>query len=250
VAVCFRSSRRSHDHRRRVGSAPWAADLRLLDQDTGEVTAGRIVLADRLQLRAWLERFADEQQVAFALEGCTGWRYVVEELGRAGIAAHLAEPAELRGPKSRARTDRTDAHHLRELLLAGACRSRGSRPPMCWRRGPSSGCTRTCWTSGPPGCSGCTPPCSTRACPSSPSSPPQRAQRAWPPPTFLRPGARPSQWDCARSSGSRGRWPAPRAACRPVGAAGGLPRPARDPLRGRGAHLGGDLGRAGRLCCI
>jgi hypothetical protein len=99
-----------------------------LDQDTGEVTTGRIVPTDRLQLRAWLERFADSQQVAFALEGCTGWRYVVEELQRAGIAAHLAEPAEtagLRGPKRRAKTDRADARHLRELLLGG-------RVPESW----------------------------------------------------------------------------------------------------------------------
>lgn len=98
-----------------------------LDQDTGEVTTGRIVPADRLQLRAWLERFADGQ-AAFALEGCTGWRYVVEELQRAGIAAHLAEPAEtagLRGPKRRAKTDRADARHLRELLLGG-------RVPESW----------------------------------------------------------------------------------------------------------------------
>ena len=39
---------------------------------------------------------------------CTGWRYVVEELQRAGITAHLAEPAEtagLRGSKRRAKTD-------------------------------------------------------------------------------------------------------------------------------------------------
>ena len=45
-----------------------------LDQDTGEVTSGRIVPADRGHLRAWLERFAGGQQAAFALEGCTGWR--------------------------------------------------------------------------------------------------------------------------------------------------------------------------------
>src|SRR6266540_972964 len=93
-----------------------------LDQDTGEVTTGRIVPADRLQLRAWLERFADGQQAAFALEGCTGWRYVVEELQRAGIAAHLAEPADTsaaRGPKRRAKTDKQDARHLRELLARG-----------------------------------------------------------------------------------------------------------------------------------
>jgi transposase len=99
-----------------------------LDQDTGAVTTGRVAPADRLHLRAWLERFAGGQQVAFALEGCTGWRYVVEELQQAGIAAHLAEPAEtagLRGPKRRAKTDRADARHLRELLGDG-------RVPESW----------------------------------------------------------------------------------------------------------------------
>jgi transposase len=38
------------------------------------------------------------------------------------MRAHLAEPADtraLRGPKRRAKTDRTDAHHLRELLRTG-----------------------------------------------------------------------------------------------------------------------------------
>src|SRR6266567_4739593 len=57
-----------------------------------------------------------------AVEGCTGWRYVVEELERAGIGAQLAEPAETaakRGPKRRAKTDRSDARHLRELLGKG-----------------------------------------------------------------------------------------------------------------------------------
>ena len=56
------------------------------------------------------------------MEGCTGWRYVVEELAAAGWAAHLADPAEtarLRGPKKRAKTDRADARLLRTLLLEG-----------------------------------------------------------------------------------------------------------------------------------
>jgi hypothetical protein len=44
-------------------------------------------------LRAWLARFSDPDDVAFAVEGCTGWRYVAEELAAAGVAAHLAEPA-------------------------------------------------------------------------------------------------------------------------------------------------------------
>jgi hypothetical protein len=69
----------------------------------------------------WLEQFAG-QQAGFAVEGCTGWRYVVEELKRAGVEAHLAEPADTsaaRGPKRRAKTDQLDARHLRELLATG-----------------------------------------------------------------------------------------------------------------------------------
>ncbi len=91
-----------------------------VDLDSGEVFRGRIMPADRARLRRWLERFTDQTGVAFALEGCTGWRYVVEELQRAGIETHVAEPAETaarRGPKRRAKTDRTDARLLRDLLL-------------------------------------------------------------------------------------------------------------------------------------
>jgi transposase len=46
----------------------------------------------------------------------------VEELQRAGITAHVAEPAETaarRGPKRRAKTDRSDAKLLRDLLMEG-----------------------------------------------------------------------------------------------------------------------------------
>jgi transposase len=92
-----------------------------IDTATGETCRGQLSPASRLELRAWLAQFAG-QQAAFALEATTGWRYVAEELTRAGCAAHLAEPADtraLRGPKRRAKTDRTDAHHLRELLRAG-----------------------------------------------------------------------------------------------------------------------------------
>ncbi len=48
-----------------------------LDTVTGEVNRGRVVPADREHLRAWLARFAGQDDVHFALEGCTGWRYVV-----------------------------------------------------------------------------------------------------------------------------------------------------------------------------
>src|SRR6266511_3209590 len=88
---------------------------------TGETCRGQLSPATRPELRAWLDQF-DQQQAGFALEATTGWRFVTEELTRVGIGAHLAEPADthaLRGPKRRAKTDRTDARPLRELLRAG-----------------------------------------------------------------------------------------------------------------------------------
>jgi transposase len=92
-----------------------------IDTDSGEVCCGQLSPATRVELRAWLARFTG-QHADFALEATTGWRFVAEELERAGSVAHLAEPADtraLRGPKRRAKTDRTDARHLRELLRAG-----------------------------------------------------------------------------------------------------------------------------------
>jgi transposase len=91
-----------------------------LDTVTGEVQRGQIVAADRRRLAAWLQRFAGRDDVAFAAEACTGWRYVIEELQRVGVAAHLAEPADTaaaRGRKRRAKTDRTDARLIRTLLV-------------------------------------------------------------------------------------------------------------------------------------
>ncbi len=99
-----------------------------LDTGSGEVRAGRIAPADRAGLREWLARFAGRGDVAFAIEGCTGWRYVAEELAVAGAEVHLAEPADTaaaRGRKRRAKTDRGDSRHLRDLLESG-------RVPECW----------------------------------------------------------------------------------------------------------------------
>src|SRR5829696_9525963 len=93
-----------------------------LDERSCQCRRGRIAPADRQLLRRWLATNATERPAAFAVEACTGWRFVVEELQRAGIEAHLAEPADTaaaRGPKRRAKTDRTDARHLRELLAGG-----------------------------------------------------------------------------------------------------------------------------------
>src|SRR6266536_1658833 len=133
-----------------------------LDTATGEVRRGQITPADRAHLRAWLARFAGRDDVAFALEGCTGWRYVAEELAAAGVTAHVAEPADTafaRGRKRHAKTDKTDSRHLRVLLEQG-------RLPECWIPpaqilecraplqarlygvGPLAGLAMTCWLGG------------------------------------------------------------------------------------------------------
>jgi transposase len=89
-----------------------------VDRATGEARRGQIAPAARQVLREWLGELPGGDG-HFALEGCTGWRFVAEELQAAGLTAHLAEPADtatLRGRKRRAKTDRADARHLRELL--------------------------------------------------------------------------------------------------------------------------------------
>jgi transposase len=94
--------------------------------ETGEAWQGRIWSPDRARFRRWLAcevtPRADGGPVAMAVEGCTGWRYVVEEILSAGFEAHLAEPAETqaaRGRKKRAKTDRSDARLQRDLLVKG-----------------------------------------------------------------------------------------------------------------------------------
>jgi Transposase len=97
-----------------------------LETVSGEVWRGRVWQPDRDRFRRWLTgdvaRRADGEPVAMAVEGCTGWRYVVEEITAAGFEAHLAEPADTqagRGRKRHAKTDRSDARMLRELLQSG-----------------------------------------------------------------------------------------------------------------------------------
>jgi len=47
-----------------------------LDLVTGEVKRGQVAPADREHFRSWLTRFERPGEVAFAVEACTGWRYV------------------------------------------------------------------------------------------------------------------------------------------------------------------------------
>ena len=92
-----------------------------LDTSTGEVSRRRIAPADRAGVRRFAECFRG-QGLEVALEATTGWRFVVEELRAVGAQVHLAGPAETaarRGTKKRAKSDRADARHLRELLMVG-----------------------------------------------------------------------------------------------------------------------------------
>ena len=77
--------------------------------DDGLVHWGYIRPATRKTLRSWLAEHCPGGKAEFALEGCTGWRYVSEELVAAGVGVHLGDPAEiaaLRGPKKRANRPR------------------------------------------------------------------------------------------------------------------------------------------------
>jgi transposase len=97
-----------------------------LDGEAGEVSRGRIASTPDA-VRGWVERFPG-QRVEVAVEACTGWLFVCDALAAAGAIPHLAEPAEVkarRGNKRRAKTDRADARHLRELLCEG-------RLPEAW----------------------------------------------------------------------------------------------------------------------
>ena len=92
-----------------------------IDTSTGEVSRARLAPAHRAHVRRFLGRFSNEE-LEVALEATTGWRFVVEELRQVGARVHLAEPAETaarRGTKKRAKSDRADARHLRELLMVG-----------------------------------------------------------------------------------------------------------------------------------
>src|SRR4051794_21760846 len=106
-----------------------------VDEQNGRWERGRITPADREHLADWLTRFAGVGPVGFAMEGCTGWRYIAEEMAKAGVIPHLAEPADtsaLRGPKRRAKTDKgrreTPTRTPRAGSTAGVLHPAGAGP--------------------------------------------------------------------------------------------------------------------------
>ena len=98
-----------------------------IDTASGEVRGGQLSPACRETFREFVAGLGTSD-ADFVLEGCTGWWYVAEELVAAGIRPHVADPAEAaarRGRKKRAKTDRADARHLRQLFIDG-------RVPESW----------------------------------------------------------------------------------------------------------------------
>jgi transposase len=81
-----------------------------VETGSGEVWRGRVWQPDRERFRRWLcrdvARRAGGEPVAMAVEGCTGWRYAVEEIVAAGFEAHLAEPADTQGRGAASATPR------------------------------------------------------------------------------------------------------------------------------------------------
>jgi hypothetical protein len=213
-----------------------------IDTDSGETCRGQLSPATRLELRAWLARFTG-QQADFALEATTGWRFVAEELQRAGAVAHLAEPADtraLRGPSGGPRLTAPTC-----LAGGGSWRISLARQPRYWRAlvllAPPSQRARwrpATWLTPWPGCSRCRAGPRPRHSRTPPSAP-------WPPSQGPRPGRhtpagrtrRSAPWSrqMAHRSRSPGRrppgswspWRRPAAAPRP----GRLPCP-RSPVEG------------------
>src|SRR5258705_13866861 len=112
-----------------------------LDTETGRLQRGRIAPACRAVLCRWLaERFAGRTDVQFAVEACTGWRFVVEELGRAGIEASLAETADTaaaRGRKRRAKAGGGGTAAMGGLRVRGRVPATGEPPQQGGERGGS-----------------------------------------------------------------------------------------------------------------
>src|SRR3954464_8675633 len=68
-----------------------------VDTETGEIRSGQIRPGTRKMLRSWLAPHCPNGDGEFALEGCTGWRYVAEELTGVGAVAQLSHPAAAAG---------------------------------------------------------------------------------------------------------------------------------------------------------
>ena len=137
-----------------------------LDTATGEVIRGQIE-STPAAVQEWVARFSG-RVIHVAVEACTGWLFVCRALERCGAIAHLAEPVEtsaLRGRKRRAKTDRTDARWLRQLLCEGRLPEAWVPPEHVRQWRSARGCVTRWSMSAPAGSSGSARRCITTASP-------------------------------------------------------------------------------------
>jgi hypothetical protein len=127
--ACPRRRFRSWSVRRQLGddrngtrSAPSADHRRVAGHRARRDRApSRRSPTHRARVRRFAERFRGQEHKV-ALEATTGRRSWSRSSRQIGARAHLAEPAETaarRGIEKRAKSDRADAPHLRELVMVG-----------------------------------------------------------------------------------------------------------------------------------
>ena len=99
-----------------------------VEQETGRWERGRVAPADREHLAEWLVRFDGVEDVQFAMEGCTGWRYVAEEMRAAeqgltpGVRLTVIDRQPFNGPTIVRLSDGTTRVVGQELALLLLCR--------------------------------------------------------------------------------------------------------------------------------
>src|SRR5215211_1175159 len=160
------------EHHRWAGRAPSPDHLRLGGPRQRRDHRGRIAPATRMGLRGWLGELP-RVEGGFAVEGCTGWRFVVEELQAAGLAAtwpSRPRPAACAAPSGGPRPTVPTPGCCASCSSRAGCPAPGSRRPGSWICGPPCGCARPWSTSGPPGSSASTPRCSITAAPPCPGA--------------------------------------------------------------------------------
>jgi Transposase IS116/IS110/IS902 family len=127
-----------------------------LESESGEVWRGRVWQPDR-------ERFG-VGCVATSVEGCTGWRYVVEE-SVAAASKRLWRSRRTRKPRVAAsgmpRPIARTPGCCASCCSPAICPSRGSRRRMCWSGANGCGSTSRWSINGGCGSSGSTPSCSS-----------------------------------------------------------------------------------------
>jgi transposase len=106
---------------------PHSQTVAWCDPKTGEIRTQRIEHSDRKGLKSFYERFKGKQ-VVVGVEACGGLVWFEELLKEVGHELQVGDATKIRKmAPSRHKTDRRDAEHILDLLMAG-------RFPGLWRR--------------------------------------------------------------------------------------------------------------------